>query len=185
VAVIANGAWRGDFAGLCLRVLAFLGLGPLNVLFDLPGVALRALRGRIGARAVIAWVLPLGLRAFFLALFVAANPVIEGWLSALDIATLLAALDVRRIAFWSLLVAVVWPFVLYRSLAQRRAGPRAPRRRDAGRHHWPAPLGDHHGRRDAALARSLQRDVRRADGARRRDFAGGTWLSGGGKLDGR
>jgi hypothetical protein len=118
VALIANGGARGDFAEQCLRVLMFVAIGPFNALIDLPDKAPRALHAGLGGRALIGWVLPIGLGGIFLALFSAANPVIEGWLSDIDLKPLLAVLDLRRIAFWLLLVAVVWPFAFYRAAAQ-------------------------------------------------------------------
>jgi Domain of unknown function (DUF4173) len=87
---------------------------------DLPKVASRALRGRIPARGLIGWLLPVGLGAVFLALFAVANPVIEGWLAAIDPTPLLAIFDVQRIAFWLVLAVFVWPFVFFR-LPRREA----------------------------------------------------------------
>jgi hypothetical protein len=133
VATVANGEWRGFLVEMILRMVILLGVGPFNALFDLPDYALRASRGGIGARSLVAWALPLGLGGVFLALFAVANPVIAGWLSALDISSLIAALDFRRIALWLVLVAVVWPFVVFRSPERKGARSDAPVEPEAGR----------------------------------------------------
>ena len=126
VAMVANGRWRGFLVDMIPRVLRFLCVGPFSALYYLPKSAVRASRGGVGARSLVAWVLPLGLGGVFLALFDAANPVIEGWLSAIDIASLIAALDIGRIVLWIVLVAVVWPFVVFRSPEPTEAKSDAP-----------------------------------------------------------
>jgi len=115
IALIANGRTYSSFAERILQVLGFLAAGPFRILLDIPEVGVKALTGGTNGRALIGWLLPIGLGSVFLALFSAANPVIEGWLA--DIVRLLLALfDIWRIAFWLALFALVWPFVLFRAL---------------------------------------------------------------------
>jgi hypothetical protein len=122
IALIANGGMDGRFPRPLFQVLRFLAKGPFRVLIEAPGVATGLLTGRavgVSGRALVAWMLPLGLGCVFLALFSAANPVVEGWLDEIDFRPLLALMDISRVAFWLFLVAVVWPFVLFR---RRKSG---------------------------------------------------------------
>jgi hypothetical protein len=91
--------------------------------------------GRATARAgaLIVWIVPLGFGAVFLLLFAAANPLIDSWLGAIDLSALAAHVSVGRIAFWLLVIALVWPFVYIRRrrklparLAALGAAPVAP-----------------------------------------------------------
>ncbi|TIM61793.1 MAG: DUF4173 domain-containing protein, partial [Mesorhizobium sp.] len=51
------------------------------------------------------------LGAVFLALFGAANPVIEYWLSLIDLHALLDLIQLPRLAFWLVVLAGVWAFL--------------------------------------------------------------------------
>jgi hypothetical protein len=78
------------------------------------------------AKAAV-WVMPLGLGAVFLALFGIANPVIEYWLSLVDLLSLLERVDLARLVFWIVMLAGVWAFLRPRlprfSSAPRPASP--------------------------------------------------------------
>src|SRR5690349_19689944 len=52
----------------------------------------------------------------FLALFASANPLIERWLSAANLAKLTENLSLSRILFWLLALSLIWPFVWLRWL---------------------------------------------------------------------
>ncbi|MBR1203863.1 MULTISPECIES: DUF4173 domain-containing protein [unclassified Bradyrhizobium] len=69
--------------------------------FDLPGLT----------RGFILWFVPLLLGTVFVFLFVAANPVLEIWISQLNPGNPAASLSLGRTLFWILVLALVWPFV--------------------------------------------------------------------------
>ncbi|RWA63316.1 DUF4173 domain-containing protein [Mesorhizobium sp.] len=74
-------------------------------------VARRLGRRRIRLAAIAVWAMPLTLGAVFLALFGAANPIIEHWLSLIDLYALLERIEVERLIFWLLALAGVWAFL--------------------------------------------------------------------------
>jgi len=88
--------------------------GPFQLAGDVLGV-LRHTKGqapewlRIGS--LVAWVVPLGAFAVFLALFASANPLIEYRLMQIDLRALFDVLDPQRIGFWILIVCAIWPLI--------------------------------------------------------------------------
>ncbi|WP_352915153.1 DUF4173 domain-containing protein [Mesorhizobium sp. M1143] len=66
---------------------------------------------RIRLASITVWVMPVTLGAVFLLLFGAANPVIEYWLSLIDLMKLLDLIQLARIVFWLLVLAGVWAFL--------------------------------------------------------------------------
>jgi hypothetical protein len=126
IALIANGGIHGSFVERVLQVGKFLAVGPFRILLDMPDVDRKALKAGFSGRALIAWIVPVGLGSVFLALFAAANPVVEGWFADIDLRPLLALLDVWRLAFWMALLILVWPFVLYRPLKGNKPVDGAP-----------------------------------------------------------
>ena len=69
--------------------------------------------------------MPLTLGAVFLALFGAANPVIDYWLSLIDLMKLLDLIQLARIVFWLFVLAGVWAFLRPRLPRFLRRIPRA------------------------------------------------------------
>lgn len=55
--------------------------------------------------------MPLGLGVVFMALFGAANPVIEYWFSLIDLFALLNLIQLPRLFFWLFVLAFVWAFL--------------------------------------------------------------------------
>ncbi|MEY9446409.1 hypothetical protein ABIE82_003857 [Bradyrhizobium diazoefficiens] len=53
----------------------------------------------------------MALGTVFVALFAAANPVIERWVSLLNPKILLEYVSVPRVLFWTTMLALVWPFI--------------------------------------------------------------------------
>jgi len=112
---------------------------------------------RIRLAAIAVWVMPLTLGAVFLALFGAANPVIDHWLSLIDLMKLLDLIQLARIAFWLFVLAGVWAFLRPRLPRFRRRTPRPNHpRADA----QPAAVPDRHVVEDmvfgkAAILRAL------------------------------
>jgi len=83
----------------------------------------RLIRDAIGAlnlpgisSGIAVWVVPVLMSCIFLALFASANPLIERWLSAANLAKLTENLSLSRILFWLLALSLIWPFVWLRWL---------------------------------------------------------------------
>jgi len=72
-------------------------IGALN----LPGIS----------SGIAVWVVPVLMSCVFLMLFASANPLIERWLSAANLAKLSSHLSAPRILFWLLALCLIWPFV--------------------------------------------------------------------------
>ena len=90
------------------------------------------------------WIVPLLLSGIFLALFASANPLIENALAAFDPQGAASHVSVRRLLFWSLTLAVIWPFIALRwdrkvpkprgDMAQPDAAPATPAAADPFTH---------------------------------------------------
>lgn len=83
----------------------------------------RLIRDAVGAlnlpgisSGIAVWVVPVLMSCIFLALFASANPLIERWLSAANLAKLTENLSLSRILFWLLALSLIWPFVWLRWL---------------------------------------------------------------------
>jgi uncharacterized protein DUF4153 len=91
----------------------------------------RLIRDAVGAlnlpgisSGIAVWVVPVLMSCIFLALFASANPLIERWLSAANLARLTENLSLSRILFWLLALSLIWPFVWLRWLRKPPApGP--------------------------------------------------------------
>ncbi len=57
------------------------------------------------------WIVPIVFGALFLFLFQSANPIIETWLSKLDLFAWLAAIDPWRVGFVLFMMSLCWPFL--------------------------------------------------------------------------
>lgn len=110
-----SAAMGGQVGGLLLGL-------PLRLPRDI--VRARKAGARVHARArpgrLAIWTLPVALGAVFLALFGAANPIIDRWLSMLDLWLLLDLLSIGRIVFWLVVALFVWTLL-------RPRLPRLPR----------------------------------------------------------
>lgn len=62
-------------------------------------------------RGLALWLLPAVLGTVFVALFAAANPVIEQWVSLLNPKVAFEHVRAWRVVFWVLMLALVWPFI--------------------------------------------------------------------------
>jgi Domain of unknown function (DUF4173) len=104
----------GDSGRLGRALLAFGVLAPFRLIGDT--FRWRRVAKRLGRRglrfaALAAWIMPLVLGAVFLTLFGQANPIIQHWLSLIDIQTLLDLIEPVRVIFWLLLLVAVWAFL--------------------------------------------------------------------------
>lgn len=85
----------------------FVLLGPFRFFLDAP----QAFNASALTRGIARWLLPAALSMVFVALFAAANPVIEQWISLLNPKLILQYVSVPRVLFWALMLALVWPFI--------------------------------------------------------------------------
>ena len=113
-------ATNPETAGLPDRARALRDLVLLGFLRFFPE-ALQALNWSAFTRGIALWLLPMVLSAVFIALFAAANPVIEQWVSLLNPKLILEYVSVRRVLFWSLMLALVWPFIHVRWRSKKAA----------------------------------------------------------------
>lgn len=105
------GRLRRRIARIAGQIALFLVAVPLRFVSDFirwRKTARRFGRRRIRFASIAVWVMPLTLGAVFLALFGAANPVIDYWLSLIDLMKLLDLIQLARIAFWLFVLACVW-----------------------------------------------------------------------------
>ncbi|MBA1143597.1 DUF4153 domain-containing protein [Mesorhizobium neociceri] len=121
------GRLRHGVARIAGQIALFLLAAPLRLIGDFFRWrrTVRRLGGRrIRLTAVIVWVMPVTLGAVFLLLFGAANPVIDYWLSLIDLMKLLDLIQLARIVFWLFVLASVWALLRPRL---PRFRPRLPR----------------------------------------------------------
>ena len=132
------GRLRTGIARVAGQLCLFLAVAPFQFVRDL--FRWRKVSRRAGGRrfrlTVAVWLMPISLGVVFLALVNAANPVIEQWLSRINLFVLLERIDVLRLAFWLFVLAGTWPFLrprLPRLLRRimRATAPKAPRARPA------------------------------------------------------
>lgn len=128
-ALSLSGRLRAGLAGMARQVGSLLLGAPLRLPRDMMRARKAAKRVRLGARSgtIAVWTLSVALGAVFLALFGAANPIIDRWLALLDVWLLLDLLSIGRIVFWLAVAALVWALL-------RPRLPRLPKwlRRKAG-----------------------------------------------------
>jgi hypothetical protein len=133
LALSLAGRLRAGLARIAGQLCLFLFAAPFRFARDFfrwRGVARRLGRRRVRLDAIVVWVMPLTLGLVFLALFGAANPVIEHWLSLINLYALLERIEVGRLVFWLIMLAGVWAFLrprLPRVFTRiRRIAPAAP-----------------------------------------------------------
>ncbi len=121
VLVVLTGNWRGTIAARIVSVVEMLARGSLRMPAELPRTTIRlattVARARGVTRHLVAWIVPVCFTAIFLELFAAANPIIERWLDAIDIAWLLrwaSAITTERLLLWATLGWLAWPFAFAR-----------------------------------------------------------------------
>lgn len=85
----------------------FFLLGPFRFFPD----ALQVFNMSAFTRGIALWLMPVVLSTVFVTLFAAANPVIEQWVSLLNPKVIFEYVSVWRVLFWTLTLALVWPFI--------------------------------------------------------------------------
>jgi hypothetical protein len=102
--------------------------GPFQLIGDVFG-ALRRMKSWTPnwLGSLVAWIVPLGVFAVFLALFASANPLIENQLMQIDLRVFFKMFDFWRITFWVAMACVTWPLIRWRMRRKpvREYDPRA------------------------------------------------------------
>jgi hypothetical protein len=127
-ALSLTGRLRRGLARIAGQIAIFLLAVPFRFVRDFfrwRQAARRLGRRRIRLAAIVVWIMPLTLGTVFLALFGAANPVIEYWFSLIDLFALLDLIPLVRLAFWLFVLAGVWAFLRPRLPRFLRHIPRA------------------------------------------------------------
>ncbi|QUJ76518.1 DUF4173 domain-containing protein [Sulfitobacter albidus] len=128
--VLLVGVPRADLWRAALRLWPFgiaQGVVDAGAAFEARGADPAEVRIR---RALLGWLMPLGLSGVFALLLIDANPVLLDWLSGLD---RLRLPDGVRVMFWAALVPLIWtvlnaPRLRERLIARRRAPRMGPAR---------------------------------------------------------
>ena len=97
-------------------------IGPFRIFLDAMKI-FRIFNLPAFTRGLVVWIIPVALGAIFAALFAAANPVIEKWIALLNPIYLVEQMSLPRILFWTLMIALVWPFIHVRWRRKSRAVP--------------------------------------------------------------
>lgn len=119
-ALSLSGRLRAGLAGMARQVGALLLGAPLRLPRDMMRARKVAKRASARSGTIAIWTLSVALGAVFLALFGAANPIIDRWLALLDVWLLLDLISIGRIVFWLVVAALVWALL-------RPRLPRLPR----------------------------------------------------------
>jgi hypothetical protein len=77
-------------------------------------------------RGIALWLLPAAFGTVFVALFALANPVIEQWVSLLNPKLILEYVSIPRVLFWTMMLALIWPFIHVRWRSKKMAATVAP-----------------------------------------------------------
>ncbi|MER8389831.1 DUF4173 domain-containing protein [Mesorhizobium sp. M1428] len=123
------GRLRRGLARVARQLSLFLLATPFRLVLDFlrwRKATRRLGRRRVRLATIAVWVMPLSLGAVFLALFGAANPVIEYWFSLIDLFALLNLIQLPRLAFWLFVLAGIWAFLrprLPRFFRRRKVSP--------------------------------------------------------------
>lgn len=104
-----SGRLQAGLAAMASQVVLLLFAMPYRLPRDVVRARKARTRRRVARPGTIAvWTLAVGLGAVFLALFGAANPIIDRWLAMLDLWALFELLSFGRIVFWLVTALFVW-----------------------------------------------------------------------------
>ncbi|MBN9070322.1 MAG: DUF4173 domain-containing protein [Rhizobiales bacterium] len=110
-ALSISGRLRRNPADIARRVIALLVASPLRLPRDIirsRNVAAKMHSTGAGLAGIAIWTLPVVLGAVFFILFGVANPVIDYWISLIDLRVVFRFFDIWRIAFWLAVLALTW-----------------------------------------------------------------------------
>jgi len=103
---------RSGSTNVLKLVAGFLVAVPFSLMHDVPRLRKLTRSGK-GVRfaSLAAWTLTVALGGVFITLFGIANPVIGHWISLIDLRAILDLLDIWRLAFWLIVIGLVWGFL--------------------------------------------------------------------------
>jgi len=135
-ALFCSGRLRGGISRMAGQLVVFFVAAPFRWTADITArLALHKRMGgeRIAVAGLLTWVMPAVIGGAFIALFSLANPVVEYWLSLIDIPAWLARMDIARVGFWIASACAAWallrprlPRWLHRTCVLRAAVHRTP-----------------------------------------------------------
>jgi hypothetical protein len=105
--LLATNSETKGFADRARALRNFVLFGPFRFFPE----ALQIFNMSAFTRGIALWLLPAVLSAVFIALFAAANPVIEQWVSLLNPKIIFDYVSIPRVLFWTAMLALVWPFI--------------------------------------------------------------------------
>jgi len=105
--LLATNPETNGFADRARALRNFVLFGPFRFFHE----ALQIFNMSAFTRGLALWLLPIVLGTVFVALFAAANPLIEQWVSLLNPKIILDYVSIPRVLFWTAMLALVWPFI--------------------------------------------------------------------------
>ena len=105
--LLATNPETKGFADRARALRNFVLFGPFRFFLE----ALQIFNMSAFTRGLALWLLPIVLGTVFVALFAAANPLIEQWVSLLNPKLILDYVSIPRVLFWTAMLALVWPFI--------------------------------------------------------------------------
>ena len=105
--LLATNPETKGFADRARALRNFVLFGPFRFFLE----ALQIFNMSAFTRGIALWLLPAVLGTVFVGLFAAANPVIGQWVSLLNPKIILDYVSVPRVLFWTMMLALVWPFI--------------------------------------------------------------------------
>ncbi|MEP7454905.1 DUF4173 domain-containing protein [Phyllobacterium sp. SB3] len=105
---------RSRFDVAVRQVILFLIVVPARLIRDFfrwRKAVRRTGSGRIRFAGLAIWLMPVVLTAFFISMFGLANPVIEHWLSLIDVWVIFERIEIIRIIFWTITIVCCWAFI--------------------------------------------------------------------------
>lgn len=105
---------RSRFNAAVKQILLFLVVAPARLIRDIfrwRKAVRRTGTGKIRFSGLAIWLMPVVLTAFFVGMFGLANPVIEHWLSLIDVWAIFERIEIVRIIFWMIVIVFCWAFI--------------------------------------------------------------------------
>lgn len=113
-ALVMTQSYPTTFARQLTEAVRLLLTGPLQCVRDLGLLRETDTRSRFWSKSVASatkWIVPLCVGGVFVALFASANPLIEDWLSRLNLFEIIRGIDFQRVMFWAALSLGIWPLI--------------------------------------------------------------------------
>ncbi|SDR60633.1 protein of unknown function [Rhizobiales bacterium GAS113] len=106
--------WEGPLATRALSIVRLYITGPWQIVVDVLRLRKVAARTRTtfqSFRELAGWIVPALLCGVFLMLFASANPLIDLWVSAIDLTFIIRQINLPRTLLWLAVICLTWPFL--------------------------------------------------------------------------